>query len=501
MENDDREKNRDREARKSIGRRVSFASVAHVRLYEKEDQKKEEAPYSPIAGLDLLSNASSSDGAAGKDASIFGRDSNMQMPDLSSVRKNSDAFNLRLSLGENSRILDDSGEDMSLDEDSSILQNESSIETSFDVHVRDSSHIYNDMRDSVFGFFGESVTDQIEEEEVENMSPIPSTLKKAFDPENSVRSPKRSSVGLFFGNEESPSQLLESQQKSDVPIFAAATIKSALRKSVSGAFGNASSETPPNQKKNYRYRDSVAPFFITETDDNESDNVTPKTKQYYRARDSVAGFFEDPADANEEDFEIEDVPDKAIEAKSAKYRNRDSVAAFFTQGQDQEVTPKSGEDYRHRDSVATFFKEPEDNEEVNQEVEEEINLANPRESKANFRQRDSVAAFFKRTTENDEKGDSLQEPETGQIKISKTNFRHRDSVATFFKKPEEEDAEEQETQINGDENPESVLISNGTPAKQNLRSRDSVAAFFDSNQDISDISMDLGTDSSFISGI
>jgi hypothetical protein len=63
--------------RKSLGRRVSFAQTAHIRLFEKDHE------YSPE-----------------KSRESFGLEepSGFQIPDLSSVRRGSNAYNLRLSL-------------------------------------------------------------------------------------------------------------------------------------------------------------------------------------------------------------------------------------------------------------------------------------------------------------------------------------------------------------------------------------------------------------------
>jgi hypothetical protein len=72
--------------RKSLGRRVSFAATAHVRLFDKDaegwekDSQSDDMPSmlniipEPAQKLDL------------------------SMPDLSSVRRNSETFDLRLSL-------------------------------------------------------------------------------------------------------------------------------------------------------------------------------------------------------------------------------------------------------------------------------------------------------------------------------------------------------------------------------------------------------------------
>lgn len=72
--------------RKSLGRRVSFAATAHVRLFDKDAEGWEKDPQSD----DMPSMLNIIPGPAQK--------LDLSMPDLSSVRRNSETFDLRLSL-------------------------------------------------------------------------------------------------------------------------------------------------------------------------------------------------------------------------------------------------------------------------------------------------------------------------------------------------------------------------------------------------------------------
>ncbi|KAI9014175.1 hypothetical protein DFJ74DRAFT_681750 [Hyaloraphidium curvatum] len=71
--------------RKSLGRRVSFAQTAHIRLFEKDDDW-------------LKSPDANKTQDVGADFNFSGSSAGFQIPDLSSVRRTSDAFDLRLSL-------------------------------------------------------------------------------------------------------------------------------------------------------------------------------------------------------------------------------------------------------------------------------------------------------------------------------------------------------------------------------------------------------------------
>ncbi|RUS19868.1 Spc7 kinetochore protein-domain-containing protein [Endogone sp. FLAS-F59071] len=104
-----------RKSRKSLGRRVSFAATAHVRLFDKEaeDWKINGTP-KPTRTTTFFSGADSPpDFSAQLDASDGGTVSGnltgnlFQIPDLSSVQhRNSNAFQLRLSLDGNSKPAD-----------------------------------------------------------------------------------------------------------------------------------------------------------------------------------------------------------------------------------------------------------------------------------------------------------------------------------------------------------------------------------------------------------
>jgi hypothetical protein len=72
--------------RKSLGRRVSFAATAHVRLFDKDAEGWEKDTCSD----DIPNMLNIIPGSAQK--------LDLSMPDLSSVRRNSETFDLRLSL-------------------------------------------------------------------------------------------------------------------------------------------------------------------------------------------------------------------------------------------------------------------------------------------------------------------------------------------------------------------------------------------------------------------
>ncbi|KAJ3098175.1 hypothetical protein HDU97_004223 [Phlyctochytrium planicorne] len=122
--------------RKSLGRRVSFAAMAHVRLFEKESLDNDYQSFSPISGINLNSNTNETQNLA------------FQMPDLSSVRRSSDVFNLKLSF-----------DDQKTSEELEEAEKENH-DTSFEVVLKGSPQTKGSMvdkngnrRDSVSGFF------------------------------------------------------------------------------------------------------------------------------------------------------------------------------------------------------------------------------------------------------------------------------------------------------------------------------------------------------------
>ncbi|KAI8610516.1 Spc7 kinetochore protein-domain-containing protein [Chytriomyces sp. MP71] len=431
--------------RKSL-RRVSFAAMAHVRLYEKEDRlHEEESVYSPIAGLELGGgSAASASGARGP------------MPDLSSVRRTSDAFNLRLSLECKSKDDADEPEDMSIDSDNlptaacqSLMH---SVESSFDVSVKDNHHeLDHDRRDSVFAFFDASNHDD-GDEEVENVSPIRShksassrvVLLGSLQHTEIQNSPKlerpasadafrrRDSIATFFSEPQSPSVLDMSMDCEDRAILSASPQLVA-----------------PSPRGNIlRPRDSIAPFFASDSHIKGSSRKTTecpsevpistanadfpveqKTNQH-RPRDSIAPFFassEESVDVENEEHELSEMEPVMLEDKQVYFEAVSGVASTA-----KPIT----QDFRRRDSVAPFFKEASDEASDCGDDLADNNLQ-PVEAteEVDYRRRDSVAPFF---TNASETGSEHQSREIQREVLSKStisveqDYRRRDSSVAFF---------------------------------------------------------------------
>ncbi|KAJ3024401.1 UNVERIFIED_CONTAM: hypothetical protein HDU68_008190, partial [Siphonaria sp. JEL0065] len=433
--------------------------------------------YSPIAGLDLSAGAG------------VGKVENA-MPDLSSVRKNSDAFNLRLSFSNESETQSEQGlgddSDMSLDVDANACGDATrpavvavSPDASFDAPIKDPHHHDHDAEenDRVLAFFDNDNIGNNFETEPENKYIRQSTTTK-----NDLR--RRDSVAPFFASQSPnrrPSNILPSTCD-DVDEVEMEDDSQVLAESASPCVSHTI-----NHSQDYRRRDSVAPFFSSATNDDGDDEeqcedlpkvATPApvlqipvsaetppfntlATQNYRRRDSVAPFFTSANDSPANSLCAYDSP--AIVDASKDYRRRDSVAPFFTSNGPSANTLISTQDYRRRDSVAPFFATTE----------------SPVATSKDYRRRDSVAPFFSSSAVNEgDEGDNDDE------RIQTPTIVTRESTLAA---------------VGSVETP--PILDFNSRAKPDYRSRDSVVAFFHNpNQDLADESMDLGEDSSFLDG-
>ncbi|KAJ3331590.1 hypothetical protein HDU76_002761 [Blyttiomyces sp. JEL0837] len=230
--------------RKSLGRRVSFANFAKVRMFDK-DGKENFGPLSPGVGLG--------------DVSTY--DGKYEMPDLSSVRRNSNVFNLSLSP-------DASKEKLSKQE------SPEHCETSFEVELKggsDHGSPFQDRRDSVAPLF------------------------ESFGADNGF--------GIPLDDSDSDVDMKSSPTVKNIASLIQMPVKDNDGPSLSGGHNS-----------DMRRRDSVAAFFEEASEIVEDMDVaedTPEYQQYdlqppqpnpfasasrdsdMRRRDSVAAFFEE----------------------------------------------------------------------------------------------------------------------------------------------------------------------------------------------------------------
>ncbi|KAJ3407644.1 hypothetical protein HDV05_005324 [Chytridiales sp. JEL 0842] len=213
-----------RKSRKSMNRRVSFASHAHVRLFEKDTTDRTSAKnYTPMHELDLTCDSNDSLAADG-----------FKIPDLSSMRRSrpctngaynpqnanySDGFNLRMSMDRNVQPLSEVNETVpsrnetpqSVKKSSNTLQKLSpcpaihdSTDISFEVSVKGGSPdisreslSFDDLRrDSVAGLFQASGTNfqtfsVDSDSDLENLQP---TTRR----NSTVSNARRDSIASFF---------------------------------------------------------------------------------------------------------------------------------------------------------------------------------------------------------------------------------------------------------------------------------------------------------------
>ncbi|KAJ3239623.1 hypothetical protein HDU81_005604 [Chytriomyces hyalinus] len=445
--------------RKSIGRRVSFAPMAHVRLYPKgqgksgdkdsdSDEDGDGACDSPIAGL-----------ALGQAASLQAR----TIPDLSSVRRGSDAFNLRLSLDPTNSS--EQG-DMSICSDSDTSK---SINNSFEVSLKDASlgmrHDGDNSddddisrRESVFPFFNHSAATETEDsndDDMENTAPMelksPSKRQTSSLPKNLVL---QSSPAVIDSREHE-----EVSEPEDVEMEDSSFVMQE---------NEADSKMPAtsNSRDKYRHRDSIAPFFGKNTDSDAEDDEEMDSDMGSR-NNGLPVSRGTSSSSNELDQDSEDM-DLSLEASLTAGTEFDSTAKILGSASPAEAVANPSK-YRARDSVAPFF--PTIHHEDNQQNQ-------TAENPVNYRARDSIANFFKPCQDEDDL------PETKPV-----NYRSRDSVGTFFPRFDSEAAEDGGSEI-------------GTPAPPVAKvnyPRDSVAFLFPPKSgDLEDESMDLAEDSSFI---
>ncbi|TPX30552.1 hypothetical protein SmJEL517_g05899 [Synchytrium microbalum] len=288
-------------SRKSFGRRVSFAATAHVRLFDKEDSQWP-TPSRTRSQIELPSAAPTPESKTTFD-----------LPDLSSLRRTSDTFNLQLSL-DTSQIQENAAESVS-DEP----------ETSFEVDVKGSNSPDNNV-------------DGVKQQRIlaspspagfilpKPKSPMPKSPLGKPSPSPKRNPVRRDSTSQFFDHPSPRSPKVPhhavSQVNQDSPLS---------RRSPRLSQGGIGSPASPAVNKK-----------VTLTAARKSP-AKPDTKS--RPRDSIAGFF---GSAENEDDTFRDI------LGGRPSRPRDSLAPIFRKPSRAPVT--SGAKARPRDSIAPFFQ-------------------------------------------------------------------------------------------------------------------------------------------------
>ncbi|KAJ1567808.1 hypothetical protein HK405_004675 [Cladochytrium tenue] len=458
--------------KRSLGRRVSFASTARMRTFEKDN-----VAFSPIASMENESIGST-------DALEEG---GLKMPDLSTVRKTSDAFNLRLSLDASN------GREPFREINGRSSPNVQDDDASFEVAIKGASPEPEEKvrptpprrkslnrRDSVAGLFEDSgqaepnFCGQLESDDSDGAqndphpSPAPQGPATAKDMEI-----RRDSVANLFGREDA-----EQEDGDDMEM------------------DEESSGPAPPPGRQYRSRDSVAAFFHDDTaalpeataDATIIDSEVPvestpsKTRPSRRPRDSVAPFF---------DQSLLESP-RVEDARSAIRSSRDSVANFFPDripdspavSTDQRGAEKQGQ-RRPRDSVANFFQDG-----VSESPTQPSRGRAVGTRKSPRRTRDSVAPFFTQ--------DAMDSPTAAPAPEPRSTRRFRDSVAGLFSSSDDVSEDMNDAR----EGPTRSLNISSEKSQPSFgrRPRDSVANFFNEEQDeesvvdVSEQSMDVVQD-------
>ncbi|KAJ3206350.1 hypothetical protein HDU82_004552 [Entophlyctis luteolus] len=231
---------------------------------------------------------------------------------------------------------------------------------------------------------------------------------------------------------------------------------------------------PPSSSTD-RWRDSVAPFFrgdsgITKNgslDEREADEarvdstVTAKPAQDLRRRDSVAPFFLGS------DSPVDFVPPAE---RNQKFRTRDSVAHLFNEV-DELDSSLDAVDALNRDELTV--------------AQADVRAKGGRKSRSIRNIRDSVAPFF-----GQESPDSPASVVTGKA----NEYRRRDSVAPFFQQNSDDSQSDGNGILNVSVGQNSIVGMKPIPQLVD----DAANVFVSNNVDVSDVSMDLGEDASFL---
>ncbi|KAJ3244690.1 hypothetical protein HDU78_010598 [Chytriomyces hyalinus] len=433
--------------------------MAHVRLYPKgqgksgdrdsdSDEDGDGVCDSPIAGL-----------ALGQAASLQTR----TIPDLSSVRRGSDAFNLRLSLDPANSS--EQG-DMSICSDSDTSK---SVNNSFEVSLKDASlgmrHNGEDSddddasrRDSVFPFFNHSAANETEDandDDMENTAPM--ELKSPSKRQTSSLSKSlvlQSSPVVIDSREHE-----EDNEPEDVEMEDSSFVMQELE-------ADSNMPVKSNSRDKYRHRDSIAPFFGKNTDSDAEDEEEMDSDMASRNEVLPAwrGKF---SSSNELDQDSEDM-DLSLGASSTAGTDLDSTAKILGSPAPAGAVANPSK-YRARDSVAPFFPN------IHHEDDQQNQTA---DNPVNYRARDSIANFFKPCQDEDD-----------LLETKPVNYRSRDSVGTFFPRFDSDAGEDCNSEMG----------SPAPPVTKANYARDSVAFLFPPKSgDLEDESMDLAEDSSFI---
>ncbi|KAJ1555215.1 hypothetical protein HK405_002972, partial [Cladochytrium tenue] len=463
--------------KRSLGRRVSFASTARMRcaavlslalaaaLNLADHQallprtfEKDNVAFSPIASMENESVGS---------ADTL-EDGGLKMPDLSTVRKTSDAsFEVAIkgaSPEPEEKVRPTPPRRKSLNRRDSVaglFEDSGQAEPNFcgQLESDDSDGAQDDpdpspapkgtaatkdkeiRRDSVANLFGR---DDEEQEDGDDMEMDDESSGPAPPPGRQYRS--RDSVAAFFHDDTAalPEPMADATVvDSEVPV----------------------ESTPSKSRPSRRPRDSVAPFFDQSL--LESPRVEDARSAIRSSRDSVANLFPDS---------IPDSPavptDQRGAEKQRQRRPRDSVANFFQDGVSESPTqPSHGRAVgtrksprRTRDSVAPFFT---------QDAMDSPTAAPAPESRTTRRPRDSVAGLFSSSDDVDEDVNEAREGPKQSLNMSseksQSNFgrRPRDSVANFFNQEQDEesvvDVSEQSMDVVQDEIPGVRHTPRGTP--------------------------------------
>ncbi|KAJ1673726.1 hypothetical protein EV182_004681, partial [Spiromyces aspiralis] len=145
---DDFERRKRRLSRKSLGRRVSFAPTAHVRMFEVQDDEHPQSPDRPVQHRSLLDD-SNPDVAPNSLALSSVSKPRFQIPDLATTDSDS-GRTIDLGLGlENTSDPGKAGDSTAVDTEPSRPNDESSFEVSVDGSASDMSISYIDLDNRV----------------------------------------------------------------------------------------------------------------------------------------------------------------------------------------------------------------------------------------------------------------------------------------------------------------------------------------------------------------
>ncbi|TPX41802.1 hypothetical protein SeMB42_g05408 [Synchytrium endobioticum] len=316
--------------RKSLGRRVSFAATAHVRLFDKE-----EWPTPARARIDAKSHIELPSALPTPE-----NKTTFDLPDLSSVRRTSDTYDLQLSLDTSqvstSKSVSDDLE-MSFEVDVKGTSPDKSTDTPATLQQNSSELLASEPSPSPLP------TNKIASAQPLPVKPSPSSKKSTN---------RRDTVSQFFSHSPQSPRVaqISSQTDDNSPLLRRSPrlAKELPTSSPSGPSpGKVEMAAPASTLKispgksldeanRSKTRDSVAAFFQSPSEDDTFRNVIGNrfsSTLSARPRDSVAPFFQ----------------------RESRNRARDSIAPFF-QNDLADQDQHSISTHRTRDSIAPFFR-------------------------------------------------------------------------------------------------------------------------------------------------